>query len=149
MTGQSVAVQSLSHLHPQGHWPHSYMKMQGAHEAALGVSQLMHSTSHSERTVAIIVNMPCRLQECTVIPNTGQSAQQIRGLSPKHITNIYSVRTDAKKELVYPLYGAGHSYQCTWRSTPLTGNSPPSYTRGWARQQTTLQVPIFLVCSKR
>lgn len=48
--------------------------------------------------MAIIVTMPSRLQECTVIPNVGRSAQQIRGLSPKHITNIYSVRADAKKE---------------------------------------------------
>lgn len=59
----------------------------------------MHSTSYSEkREMAIIVTMPSRLQECTVIPNVGRSAQQIRGLSPKHITNIYSVRADAKKE---------------------------------------------------
>lgn len=110
----------------------------------------MHSTLYSERRkVAITVTMPSRLQERTVIPNVGRSAHQIQGLSPKHITNIYSVRADARKEPGTFLIRCRALLPTHAAEPPTDWHSPPSYHKGPG--QAMLQVPVLgsLGCSKR
>lgn len=69
--------------------------------------------------------------------------------SPKHITNIYSVRADARKELGIFLIRCQALLPKHVAERPTDWHSPPSYPKGPGQAMLQLPVLVFLGCSKR